>query len=86
MNRLVPLDIEQEIALCRLSNASEDIEDLLAGGVATDDLEDSGVLGDWKSIEEKLQAQRNREAVGRELRQAFAEPLLSSNESCAEEF
>ncbi|PSB14673.1 hypothetical protein C7B65_26070 [Phormidesmis priestleyi ULC007] len=86
MNQLIPLDIDRELALHRLDNVSETIEELLAGGVTTDDLEDSGVLGDWKSSEEKLQEQRNRKVAGKELLQSLAEPLFGSNESCAEEF
>ena len=86
MNQLIPLDIDRELALHRLNNASETIEELLAGGVTTDALEDSGVLGDWKSSEEKLQEQRNQKAAGKELLQALAEPLFGSDDLCAEEF
>ena len=86
MNQLIPLDIDRELTLHWLDNASEAIEELLAGGITTDNLEDSGALGDWKSSEAKLQEQRNREAAEEELLQSLAEPLFGSNELCAEEF
>ena len=86
MTQLMPLDFDREMALHRLDNASETIEELLAAGITTDDLEDSGALGDWKSSEAKLQEQRNREAAEEELLQSLAEPFFGSNELCAEEF
>lgn len=84
MNQEVSLDMVRELALHRLSTAQEDIEELLAGGVPLDDLAEVGVLGTWKSSEEKAQAGRDREMEQAALLQALTES--SAGELGCEEF
>lgn len=85
MDQVLPLDMVRELALHRLGNAQEDVEELLAGGVPLDDLAESGILGNWTSSEEKVQANQERKAEQTAFLQALTESC-SAGESGCEEF
>ncbi len=84
MNQEVSLDMVRELALQRLSTAQEDIEELLAGGVPLDDLAEAGVLGTWKSSEEKARTECDRAVEKAALLQALTES--EADELGCEEF
>lgn len=84
MDQALPLDMVRELDLHRLNTDGDDIEELLAGGASLDDLDESGVLGNWQSCEEKAQARQAQETKRNALLQALNE--ASSDGSGGEEF
>jgi hypothetical protein len=84
MDQVASLDMVRELALHRLSTAQEDIEELLAGGATLDHLAESGVLGTWKSSEEKAQTECDRAVEKAALLQALTES--EADELGCEEF
>ncbi len=82
MDQAPPLDIGREIDLHRLNTDGDDIEELLAGGASLDDLDESGVLGNWQSREEKVQVRQAQETERSTLLQALNEfpPIGSGGE------
>ncbi|MBD1854796.1 MULTISPECIES: hypothetical protein [Leptolyngbya] len=84
MDQVTPLDMVRELDLHRLNTNGDDIEELLAGGASLDDLDESGILGNWQSCEEKAQVRQAQETERSELLQALNES--PSNELGSEEF
>lgn len=82
MNQVTPLDMIRELDLHRLNTDGDDIEELLAGGASLDDLDESGVLGNWQSCEEKAQVRQAQETERSTLLQALSEfpPIGSGGE------
>lgn len=86
MDQELSLDVARELALHRLNAAEENVEELLAGGANLDDLAESGVLGEWKSSEEKAQAKQERETEQATLLEALKEAPVGIGGLSAEEF
>ncbi|MBD1847591.1 hypothetical protein H6F89_30155 [Cyanobacteria bacterium FACHB-63] len=84
MDQAPPLDMGRELDLHRLNADGDDIEELLAGGASLDDLDESGVLGNWQSCEEKAQVRQTQETERSTLLQALNG--FPSNGSGGEEF
>lgn len=84
MDQAPPLDMVRELDLHRLNTDGDDIEELLAGGVSLDDLDESGVLGNWQSREEKVQVLQTQETERSTLLQELNE--FPPNGSGGEEF
>lgn len=84
MDQVTPLDMVRELDLHRLNTNGDDIEELLAGGASLDDLDESGVLGNWQSCEEKAQVRQAQETERSTLLRALNES--PSNELGSEEF
>ncbi len=84
MDQVASLDLVRELALHCLSTAQEDIEELLAGGATLDDLAESGVLGTWKSSEEKARTECDRAVEKAALLQTLTE--FEADELGCEEF